>query len=188
MLYATFWQRLGALLLDSVCYVPILLLSMLISSNGRHLYLACAGLGVLINVWFYIYLVRRFGGTPGKLMMGLQIVKVDGSPLSYREAVLRNIVELSLTVFVSTALSIGAMRMTDAEYLSLGWQQRFAEQLSLSPGWYVWADALFRIWNLSLLIVMLANKKRRTSHDFLAGTAVVKRVRDKPFISTDVTA
>jgi uncharacterized RDD family membrane protein YckC len=48
----------------------------------------------LLFGWFYgAYLVKRFGGTPGKLLMGIRIRKVDGSRVGSREAVLRYLPE-----------------------------------------------------------------------------------------------
>ncbi|MHA6204895.1 RDD family protein [Dyella soli] len=188
MLYTTFWQRVGASLLDLVCFVPILVLYLLVWSLGRHFYVACTVLQVLVNIGFYVLLVQRYGGTPGKLMMGLRIVKTDGSPVGYREAFLRNVVPLSLSVLAGLALVMGTLSMTDAEYLSLGWQQRLTAQISLAPEWNAGVSALSHLWNLSLLVVMLANNKRRATHDFVAGTVVVKQARSQELASDDVSA
>lgn len=188
MLYATLWQRIGAWLLDLFCYTPFVALCLFLGGMGRYFYAGLAALGMLVNAWYCVYLVKHFGGTPGKLLMGLRIVKTDGSPMGYREAFLRNAVVFSLSALAWLALIIGTLRMTDTEYDSLGGHHRVAAQISLAPDWYTWVAWLIRFWILSLFIVMLANNKRRATHDFMAGTVVIKRARREQAIQTGASS
>ena len=51
-----------------------------------------AGVGLIIGLaytWFF--LTRNNGQTPGKLLMKIRVIKVDGSPISDSDAVLRYI-------------------------------------------------------------------------------------------------
>ena len=51
-----------------------------------------AGVGLIIGLaytWFF--LTRNNGQTPGKLLMNIRVIKVDGSPISDSDAVIRYI-------------------------------------------------------------------------------------------------
>ena len=45
---------------------------------------------VIAITYFSIFWVKK-GATPGKLLMGIKVVKVDGSPITYGDAILRYI-------------------------------------------------------------------------------------------------
>jgi uncharacterized RDD family membrane protein YckC len=34
-----------------------------------------------------IYLVKKYGGTPGKLIVGIKIIKLDGTDVTWKEAI-----------------------------------------------------------------------------------------------------
>ena len=72
---------------------------------------------------------------------------------------------------------MGTLAITDADYALLDWHHRGAAQLALAPSWYPWVAGLIRLWGLGLLIVMLTNSERRTTHDFIAGTVVIRKAR-----------
>jgi uncharacterized RDD family membrane protein YckC len=46
-------------------------------------------LGVLIS--YFAVLEGRFGRTPGKYLLGLKAIKIDGTPIDYKDALIRNI-------------------------------------------------------------------------------------------------
>jgi uncharacterized RDD family membrane protein YckC len=172
--YASFWQRLGAFLIDFLCLLPLTALVLWLSSTSRLFQLWYYIPGLFIGAWFYVDLVKRFGGTPGKLVVGIRIRKVDGTPVGYKEAWLRYVVLFILSALSSAALVLAALKMSDAEYLSLDWQQRAVAQQALAPAWYTWVSFVMNGWIWSEFLVMLTNAKRRALHDFMAGTVVVR--------------
>ncbi|WP_250628074.1 RDD family protein [Pinirhizobacter soli] len=177
MIYSTFWRRVGAQLLDVVVLLPVLALHIALGGLGREAYVVSIVLLLLFNLGYHVYLVTRFGGTPGKLLVGLRIVRVNGLPVSYQQALLRYIVYLFLSICSFLALVVAALTITDADYASLDWRHRNVSLLALSPSWYSWVIGLTRLWGLGLLIVMLTNSERRTIHDFIAGTVVVRKAQ-----------
>jgi uncharacterized RDD family membrane protein YckC len=46
-------------------------------------------LGVFLS--YFVILEGRFGMTPGKYIAGLKVVKTDGTPIDYKDAILRNV-------------------------------------------------------------------------------------------------
>ena len=177
VIYSTFWRRVGAQLLDIVVLLPVIALSIALNGLGRRAYVVTAVCMLFFNLWYRVFFVKRFGGTPGKLLVGMRIVQVNGFPVGYQQALLRYIVDLMLSIGVSIALIAGALAMTDADYALSNWHHRNAALLALAPNWYPWLSGLIQLWVLVLLIVMLTNSERRTTHDFIAGTVVIQKAR-----------
>lgn len=90
MNYAGFWRRAGAVMIDSVIYG--VLLSMIlgpayVSSEAWSLE-SLIGNGIAFALTVFLWL--RYLGTPGKLLLGCQIVDADtGEPITYKQAVIR---------------------------------------------------------------------------------------------------
>ena len=112
---AGFWSRLAAYIIDNVVIcmtIIILAIPMLIiclplgftmnsapGSNPNPFMLATflsvlcitAILAMAIYFGYYLFLEGRFGYTVGKYLLGLRVLKTDGTKISYRESLLRNI-------------------------------------------------------------------------------------------------
>lgn len=183
--YAGFWPRLGALLLDLVIMLPLIVLSVWCSKRYRLFELYYFLPSTLFSLFYGVYLVRRFGGTPGKLIVGVRIRKVSGEPVGYREAFLRYLPDFMLGILGSVAVIIAVMRMTDAEYHALSFMERSKRIVELTP-WYTPLQIVQNIWVWGELIVLLTNRKRRALHDFIAGTVVV-RISPTPSLQQTVT-
>ncbi len=173
--YAGFWPRLGALLLDFVIMLPVVALSFWGDSRYRLFSIYYFLPGTILGLFYSVYLVRRFGGTPGKLVAGIRIRKVDGEPVGYREAFLRYLPEFVFGLLISLALILPRLRMTDIEYRLLSFTQRAKRIVELAPSWYKPLQIAQNVWVWGELIVLLTNRKRRALHDFIAGTVVVHR-------------
>jgi uncharacterized RDD family membrane protein YckC len=173
MIYAGFWRRLGALLLDFGILLPTLGIYYWGNSHYRLFYAYAFLPNLLLSLFYNIYLVHRLGGTPGKRLAGLEVRKLDGTAIGYREAALRFLPELIMTSLLSLGYAFAALNMTDLEYGSLSFHDR-NYQMPVSF-WYQVVNVAYQIWVWSELVVMLTNKKRRALHDFIAGTVVILR-------------
>ena len=171
--YAGFWPRLGSLLLDVVIMLP--LSALLLWGDGHYRLFMVYYLipGTLFGLFYGVYLVRRFGGTPGKLIVGIRIRKLDGEPVGYREAFLRYFPDAIFGLLMSVALLFPLFHMSDAEYHSLAFMERAKRMVELAPSWYKPLQIVQTVWVWGELIVLLTNRKRRALHDFIAGTVVV---------------
>lgn len=173
-IYAGFWTRLGSLLLDFLIVLPYVFLVLYLNGISKYAYYFTFFPGLIFHFWFSIYLVKKYGGTPGKLIVGIKIIKLDGTDVTWREAILRQIVAFILTIFASI-ITIYALSMADGEYYeSLGWLQKQQYIFGLTPilfKFYTWTN---NIWVYSELFVLLFNKRRRALHDFIADTVIVK--------------
>ena len=187
MNYAGFWRRLGAGLLDMAVTFPFGLLTIWVYSQSP----LAPTIWLLplfsFGVWFNVYLVRRYGGTPGKLLLGLCIVRVDGSPIGYKESVLRHLPLLVSGLLISTALVFGSWKLAEAEYLALAFKPRQMRMEQLAPSWYQQVLVFEQIWLWGEFLVMLINAKRRALHDYIAGTVVVLKDSVQQAPATDAT-
>jgi len=176
--YAGFGRRVGAFAVDFLIS-SLLLLPIVVWGGSRFKYFPLYSLGP-IAIWslFYnVYLVRRFGGTPGKLVMRVEICNLDGSSVGYRTALLRYLPEFVLDLLASIALAMPLFEVTDPNFQSLGFNERSQLLRQLAPAWYETVEVFETVWVWSEFIVMLTNRKRRALHDFIAGTVVVIRER-----------
>lgn len=178
--YAGFWPRLGALLLDGLIMLPWIALVIWGSGHYRLFELYYLIPGTLFNLFYGVYLVRRFGGTPGKLILGIRIRKVTGEPVGYREAILRYLPNFILGTLSSIALIGPAFRMGDTQFHALSFMDRAMWMVGHAPFWYKPLGYIQNGWMWSELVVLLTNRKRRALHDFIAGTVVVRTVPTQP--------
>ena len=172
--YGGFWRRFAALWLDFLVLLPLAALVFWGSERYRLFSLYYFVPGTLVGLFYSVYLVRRFGGTPGKLIMGLRIRKVSEEPVGYRQALLRYAPEFLLGLLMSIALLPPLLQMTDAQYHALSFMERSKRQVELAPSWFKSVQIFQQIWIWSEFIVLLTNRKRRALHDFVAGTVVVR--------------
>ncbi len=182
--YAGFWPRLGALLLDLLITLPLSVLVFWGSERYRLFDLYYLIPGTLFGLFYGVYLVQRFGGTPGKLVVGVRIRKVGGEPVGYREAFLRYLPEFILGLLMSIALLKSVLQMSDAEYHALSFMDRAKRMVELTPSWYKPLQIAQNVWVWGELIVLLTNRKRRALHDFIAGTVVVHASPNKTHWAT----
>lgn len=173
-LYAGFWIRFGSLLLDILIISPVIFLVLYINGLSKNAYYYTVLPILIFHFWYNIYLVQKNGGTPGKLLSGIKILKTDGTDLTWREAILRHIVSFSLTIFI-TIITIIALSQSDTEYYeSLNWMKKQQYLMTLLPVYfsiYTWTS---NIWTYGELFVLLFNKRKRALHDFIADTVIVR--------------
>ena len=172
--YAGFWRRFGAYWVDLLVFLPLTGLVLWVGGMTRLFQLYYFVPGLLIGMFFHVYLVKRYGGTPGKLLMKTRISRLDGTAVSYRDALIRYSVLFVLSALISIATLVGTLNISDSEYLSLGFQARNLRLMQLVPGWFMPVNILLNIWIWGEFVVMLTNKRRRALHDFMAGTVVIR--------------
>jgi uncharacterized RDD family membrane protein YckC len=171
--YAGFWRRVGAILLDWIFMIPLglVLFLLLFSTSRAYLYFALPNFAV--SLFYFVYLVKRFGGTPGKRISGMRITMVDGSPVTTRAAILRY-----LPFFIPQALSMLLMvRATFAPiegYDSMNFLEKMQTLQQGTTSWSVGLTTLTYAWWIATAITLGANRRRRAAHDYLAGTVVLR--------------
>lgn len=173
-IYAGFWARLGSLLLDTVFMLPVVFLALYLNGFGKNYYFYTFIPLLAFELWYNIYLPKKYGGTPGKLAVGIMIIRLDGQPIDWKESILRYSVLLVLSILNTVMMTSCLLKADDATFNSLGWMQRSQYLVSLSPLFfrvYLWVS---NIWVYGEFFVLLTNKRKRAIHDYIAGTVIVK--------------
>ena len=174
-IYAGLWRRFGALWLDFLITAPFTFGFMYFYSLSRLNYVYAFIPSHLFFLVYYIYFVKLWGGTPGKLITKIKIIRKDGAPVGWREAILRHAVQWSLSIAMGIAFIIPLLNMSDSDYFSVRAMERMKHTLETAPNWYKPVIWMNQIWIWSEFIVLLFNKRKRALHDYIAGTVVIKK-------------
>lgn len=173
-IYAGFWTRLGALLLDFIFILPVVFLVLYLNGLGKNMYFYTVIPNLIFGLWYHIYLPKQYGGTPGKLAVGISIIRLDGQPIDWKEAFLRHVVLFALTILSSIVMTSSLLAADEETFASLTWLQQSQYLMSLSPIFFKFYTWTSNIWIYSEFVVLLTNKRKRAIHDFIAGTVIVR--------------
>ncbi|MCK4401922.1 RDD family protein [bacterium] len=174
MKYAGFWKRFCALIVDAIIMSPIFFISSRFAHKSLHGYIATTIFGLFAYIIFQIIFVKFWGGSPGKLAVKIKIVKLNGSNVLWREAILRSIVDLMFILLIDFII-IYTLSKSNITWGSYTFQVFRKYYKTLLPSYYKTIEILRQIWFWSELIVLLFNKKKRALHDFIAGTVVIRK-------------
>ncbi len=172
--YGGFWRRLGAQGLDALILAPLGILSYFGAQFSPRFYAYWLIPGIAIGLFYSVYLVKRYGGTPGKRILDMRIVMTDGSPVTGAAAFWRYSVMLVLSTIPSIGTAIASLNINTEGYDSMSFMERMALIGLNTPAWANFASIGIFGWIVIGIIVMLTNERRRTTHDFIAGTVVVR--------------
>lgn len=173
--YAGFWKRFCAGFADAFIIMPLAFLLGWIEGLDRTLAIVITIPSSILFAMYNVYFNARFGGTPGKLAVGIRITKPNGSRIDWPEAWKRSAVDLVFAFIVLIVQVWGLTQVDPGRYVSLGWIARTQLVDAHAPAWYVSISILQQVWIWSEVVVLLFNKRRRAVHDFIAGTVVIKK-------------
>jgi len=174
--YAGFGPRLGAKVLDLIILLPIIGLLLYINGLSKSAYFYAIVPNLLFGIFFEVCLVKIYGGTPGKLIMGLKIIQKNGDDIDWKAAFYRYSVEFFLAILGVYIMILTLNMIDDSTYASLGFMKRNQLISTINPLPNTIQTWMSGIWYVSGLIVLLSNARKRTTHDFIAGTVVVKSI------------
>jgi len=175
MKYAGFWRRLLAVLIDTLVLMPFIALFLWLDSLSRTVAIAIA-IPTAVLFWAYdFYLHGRYGQTVGKMVARIQVRRLDGSPIGWREAFLRSSVDFAFAVILTVGGVYGLCGVSAYEYEHIGWLKLNEYLAAFRPVYYEPVDKMQSVWFLSEVVVLLFNRKKRALHDFIAGTVVAHK-------------
>jgi uncharacterized RDD family membrane protein YckC len=172
-IYGTFGARLGALFLDWIFLSPIVVAVAIFNSMRLSNYYYTYLFSQVVILFYFIYLPVRYGATPGKRLLGMTILKIDGSAISYRESFLKFAPQF-LSGLLMFALQCYIISLADEEtFNSLSWVKQSNYLQSLLPFYFAIIMVLGNGFNFANLLVFLLNERKRSIGDVVAGTVVV---------------
>jgi len=173
--YAGFWKRLCAGFADAFIIMPLAFLFIWLEGFDRTLSIIITIPSSILFAMYNVYFNARFGGTPGKLAVGIRITKPDGSRINWSEAWKRSSVDLVFAAIVLIVDVWGLTQVDPEDYASLGWMERTQLVMAHAPAWYGAISIHQQVWIWSEVVVLLFNKRKRAIHDFIAGTVVIQK-------------
>jgi uncharacterized RDD family membrane protein YckC len=160
--YRTFWPRFLAAIIDGLILMPIdWLYNYVYSSQSTRIAVEWAILSHSAPWIYSVFMHGYYGQTIGKMVAKIKVVDVSESPITLRQAFLRDCVTVGMTTAVLMLLLFE--KLFGSEDLSPS-VTALSMMLGITASLWSWAE----------IITMLTNKKRRAIHDFIAGTVVVR--------------
>ncbi len=172
--YAGFWQRLGASLIDGLIFLPSIFMVTKVEGVSQPAAVLATLVAPVVNYAYVLYLTYHYGGTLGKLALGMRVQPADGGPLTWRHVWRRSAVDMITSSLAVTGTLIGFSKVPFATYAAAGWTKR-PELLMTAVPWTLWLSNAAMLWVASEFVVIMTNRRRRALHDFIAGTVVVIR-------------
>lgn len=175
-LYGNFGERLAALLLDGLILAPFTITLLLLNAQNINNAYFTTPIALLINIVYHLVTSVHYGATPGKIAMGLFILQKSGGYIGYKEAFLKLLPQLLLSI-IPMAINFYAISQIDVEtYNSMGW---FDQQQYLKTFYPFFGTLLIivlpNMYSFSNLLFFLLNDRKQSLGDALAGTVVVHK-------------
>lgn len=167
--------RLIARYLDMVLLGFFLLVQFLVAELGREMYLVFLAPAFLFQIFFYVYCVKRWGGTPGKLILGLKVVKDNGENVGWKEATIRESVTLAFSLATLCVTAIALRDVGEDSYDMARFFHKDALLLEVFPLANALIQLLASLWSNCESLVLICNRRRKAIHDYMAGTLVIRR-------------
>lgn len=172
-LYGGFWPRLAAGLIDGLIWMPVSYGFKYIAGIGKYNICYTAALGILLAILFEVYLVKKYGGTLGKLVLGLKVINTNGQNVGWKEPIMRYSVSFIFSAISSISMIYVAIRISNEQFYSIDILKRSDLLIQLGQFLQFWIFLIYA-WFFSEFIVLLTNPRKRSIHDFIAKTVVIK--------------
>ena len=170
--YAGFWRRLAAGLVDGLVFLP----NVFILPRLEGVSVPAAIFAFLFGqTCYYVYtllLTHRYGGTLGKLALGIRVRPVDGGELTWRHVLRRSAVDMVISVMMIFTMIIGVTRVEFSAFAAADSIAR-SQMINNVVPWWAALNFTYMGWLASEFVVIMLNRRRRALHDFIAGTVVI---------------
>lgn len=186
--YAGFWIRAAAKILDFIILLPLAGILLYINGLSKSAYFYTVVPNLLFGVFFEVYLVKAYGGTPGKLILDIKIIQKNGDDLNWNAAFYRYAIDFGRAILGIYLIILTLNSIDDSFYAGLGFTKKYTLISTLNPTFSKIQSWINYLWAISGTIVLLANPRKRAIHDFIAGTVVVKsiyldKIRESSYIN-----
>ncbi|OGS18548.1 MAG: hypothetical protein A2219_08590 [Elusimicrobia bacterium RIFOXYA2_FULL_50_26] len=169
-----FWRRILAYYLDMLIMGIFSIPAIFLFKLGKPVLYLSWLFGYITIFFTQAYCVIKWGASPGKLIMKIFILKINGEPVGWSEALKRYSIDY-IFMIINTVIGIILLtRISSSEFVALNIKTYAAKTAEIMPA-YLSITSYLQVWSLINLLVFFFNKRRRVIGDFIAGTVVVKR-------------
>jgi uncharacterized RDD family membrane protein YckC len=173
--YAGFWKRFCAGWVDAFAIMPLAFLFVWLESFDKNLAIPVTILSTTLFSMYHIYFNARFGGTLGKLAVGIRVTKPNGTRIGWPEAWKRSAVDLVFAILMLSVELWALIQVSSEQYSAATFTKRTQLLQSHYPSWFFIVMYFQQVWIWSEVVVLLFNKRKRALHDFIAGTVVIHK-------------
>lgn len=166
--YASFWARVGASLLDTLIFIPLIALNIYNSLSLKSLLLFL--LISLISLLYKPTMEFIYGASLGKMIVKLKVIGEEGEKISLQQSVIRNI--FFILVGVLSFLS-GLYLFLEPDFQSIRSFLEFSAAQEESP--YALITQIMNFVFLISCLFVAFRDNRQALHDSMAGTYVIVR-------------
>ena len=160
--YHTGFRRLGAAIIDSIIFTPLLLADLWVLNQTDNVWIVFAWT-VFNASLYYLYSIffhYKFGRTIGKWVLRIKVLDISETKLlSLKQAILRDSLYLVIQLIGLLYFLYLVAKTGDLDIIIMDYRN--------------FIDYSFLCWMALELISMLTNEKRRAIHDWLAGSVVI---------------
>lgn len=167
--YKTGLRRLGAAIIDTLVFLPLILLDEFIRTNYNSpifilIWQLCL---TLLSYCYSVIMHYKYGQTLGKMVARVKVVNSSElHNLTFKQSFLRDLVPIFIDLIGLLYFAMLLKKVITPTEEVLNNYDNFTLIVAL-------------VWILLELITMLANKKRRAIHDFIAGSVVIRTDYEK---------
>jgi serine/threonine protein kinase len=111
-------------------------------------------------VGMYLFMIGRYGETPGKRLLGLQVARADGQPVGFLRSAVRFAVAFPLPTIFFPIMLYGVIAHVPIPFF------RYINLIAMSGQVICLVASILLLW---------LHPQRRAVHDLAAGTVVVRR-------------
>jgi uncharacterized RDD family membrane protein YckC len=174
LIYAGFVPRVIAGVVDWMITLTAAKLFLFLRSNSLNAYLEVTIFGFVFFRLYHVFFVALWGQTPGKMIARIHVVRLDGSPVGWIHAILRNSVETLIAAVIYYYEIHAALSIPPADFAAAMIEKREALMSALIPAQtFKFLNGASKYYVRSEYVVMWLNKRKRAIHDYLAGTVVI---------------
>lgn len=183
MPYAGFWLRLIAMFVDGIVFLPVAVVYLYARATSWEMAVMLSIPYCFLYALYNVYFHGRWGKTLGKMIIRIKVVKKSGEDIQYRQAFMRHSVDVVLAALSAAAFTLALLSIKKTGFVPGDWHQLNVLFHNSLPAWWNSVKAATQTWVFSELIVLLTNKEKRSVHDFIAGTVVVRTDIQQDFIN-----
>jgi uncharacterized RDD family membrane protein YckC len=173
--YGGFWKRFCAGFVDAFVILPLAYLFIWLESFDKNMAILITIPSTALFSMYHVYFNACFGGTIGKLAVGIRVTKPDGTRIGWPEAWKRSSVDIGFALLM-LCVNVWALTQVNGEqYSATAFAERMHLLQSYYPSWSYIVIISRNIWIWSEVVVLLFNERKRALHDFIAGTVVIQK-------------
>ena len=168
--YAGAGVRFKAVVLDALFILPLVVLVPVLLNGPLIVFMGVMMFGLAVSVYLFVFRLKKYGGSPGKRLVKIRVIRTDGKSIGFKEAVLRNADEFSIGLLRRCLLFYA---MVSSIVSQSGMPVKFFVADYGIPKTDTVMNYIRLVWTAADIISLTVDKKHRSLKDFIAGTVVV---------------